>query len=49
MADHKKLNGTMDADISWNFNKFLLDENGKIIAKFDAGTTPLSEEIISKL
>ncbi|MBK7884887.1 MAG: glutathione peroxidase [Chitinophagaceae bacterium] len=45
----KKLNGTMDADISWNFNKFLLDENGKIIAKFDAGTTPLSEEIISKL
>ena len=28
----KKLNGTIDATISWNFNKFLLDENGKIIA-----------------
>jgi glutathione peroxidase len=45
----KELNGAMDATISWNFNKFLLDEHGKIIAKFESSTTPLSEDIISKL
>ena len=45
----KAENGVLDADIKWNFNKFLLDENGHIIAKFDSGTTPMSEEIIGKL
>lgn len=42
-------NGVLDAEIKWNFNKFLLDENGHIIAKFDSGTTPMSEEIVGKL
>ena len=45
----KKLNGVLDAEIKWNFNKFLLDENGRIIAKFDSGTQPLSEEITGRL
>ena len=45
----KAENGVLDAEIKWNFNKFLLDENGHIIAKFDSGTTPMSEEIIGKL
>lgn len=46
---NKKENGIMDAEINWNFNKFLLDEEGKIIAKFESKTKPLSEEITSKL
>lgn len=46
---NQKANGVMDATISWNFNKFLLDENGKIIEKYESSTAPLSEEIISKL
>ena len=45
----KSENGVLDAEIKWNFNKFLLDENGHIIAKFDSGTTPMSEEIVGKL
>lgn len=45
----KSENGVLDAEIKWNFNKFLLDENGHIIAKFDSGTTPMSEEIVDKL
>ena len=45
----KAENGVLDAEIKWNFNKFLLDENGHVIAKFDSGTTPMSEEIVSKL
>ncbi|MEO6731900.1 MAG: glutathione peroxidase [Ferruginibacter sp.] len=46
---NKSENGVLDAEIKWNFNKFLLDENGKIIAKFDSKVTPLSEELVSKL
>ena len=45
----KSQNGVLDAEIKWNFNKFLLDENGHIIAKFDSKVTPMSEEIIGKL
>ena len=45
----KSQNGVLDAEIKWNFNKFLLDENGHIIAKFDSKVTPMSEEITGKL
>jgi glutathione peroxidase len=45
----KAENGVLDAEIKWNFNKFLLDEQGHVIAKFDSGTNPMSEEIIGKL
>lgn len=46
---HKSENGVLDAEVKWNFNKFLLDGNGKLIAKFDSKVTPMSDEIISKL
>jgi glutathione peroxidase len=46
---NKEENGVMNAKISWNFNKFLLDENGKLIALFKSKVKPMSEEIISKL
>ena len=45
----KEENGVLDATIKWNFNKFLLDENGKMITYFPSKVTPMSEEIISKL
>ena len=46
---NKSENGVMDATITWNFNKFLLDENGNLITKFDSKVTPMSEELTSKL
>ena len=46
---NKVENGVMDAKVSWNFNKFLLDENGKLIAHFNSKVKPMSEEITSKL
>jgi glutathione peroxidase len=46
---NKSENGVMDADIKWNFTKFLLDENGKLIAVFPSGVNPGSEEITKYL
>jgi glutathione peroxidase len=41
----KDQNGVLDATIGWNFNKFLLDENGKMIAYFPSKVEPDSDEI----
>jgi glutathione peroxidase len=46
---NKSENGVLDATITWNFNKFLLDENGHIVTKFDSKVTPMSDELTSKL
>ena len=45
----KAKNGVLDASISWNFNKFLLDENGKMIAYFPSNVKPDSDAILSYL
>lgn len=45
----KAKNGVLDASISWNFNKFLLDENGKMLAYFPSNVKPDSEAILNYL
>ena len=45
----KGKNGVLDASISWNFNKFLLDENGKMMAYFPSNVKPDSDAILSYL
>lgn len=45
----KELNGVMDAKVGWNFNKFLLDENGFLLEHFGSGVSPLNEDITGKL
>jgi glutathione peroxidase len=45
----KTENGVMDAEIKWNFTKFLLDENGKLLAVFPSKVNPTSEEITKYL
>lgn len=42
----KEENGVLNAEITWNFNKFLLDENGKMLAYFPSSVKPDSEEIL---
>ena len=42
-------NGVMNAEINWNFNKFLLDENGLLLQKFGSSVKPMSQEITSLL
>ena len=46
---NKAENGVLDAEIKWNFTKFLLDENGALIAKFDSNVSPMSDEIVKYL
>ena len=43
---HKDENGVLDATISWNFNKFILDENGKLLQHFDSKVKPDSPELL---
>jgi glutathione peroxidase len=45
----KSKNGILDASIGWNFNKFLIDENGKMIAYFPSNIKPDSEDILKYL
>ncbi len=35
--------------VTWNFTKFLLDENGKLIAVFHNKSNPMSEEVLKYL
>ena len=42
-------NPDFTGDIKWNFEKFLIDENGKLIHRFRSGVKPMSEEITKYL
>ena len=36
-------------EISWNFNKFLIDSEGKVVARFGSKTEPEDSELVKKL
>jgi glutathione peroxidase len=39
----------MNGDIPWNFTKFLVNPEGKVVARFDPKTDPLSKDVISAI
>lgn len=45
----KENNGVEDTKVKWNFNKYLVDESGNYLAKYNSTVKPFDEEIISKL
>ena len=45
----KLINFPPAGDISWNFEKFLIDKNGNVVARFKSKVTPESEEITSAI
>ena len=45
----KEQNGVDDAKVTWNFQKFLIDENGKWVKSISPQESPVSEEIINWL
>lgn len=42
----KKLNGKEDSDVSWNFQKYLIDEQGNLVKVISPRTKPDDKEII---
>lgn len=49
LTEEAKKLGVQDPVIKWNFTKFLIDENGKLIAVFPSKVTPMSDEITKYL
>ena len=45
----KTQNGVMDSTVRWNFQKYLVDENGQLIDYFYSTTKPMSSKIIKLL
>ena len=45
----KSLNGKDDFKVSWNFNKFLIDESGNLVNHYSSKVTPLSEELVAAI
>jgi glutathione peroxidase len=41
----KETNPDFAGDISWNFNKFLVDRKGNIVARFTSKDTPQSDKV----
>lgn len=45
----KSENGVMDSEVKWNFQKYLIDESGKLLEAFQPKEDPLSDKIVSWL
>mgnify|MGYP001805861491 FL=1 len=43
----KSLNGKMDSEVKWNFQKYLIDENGNLVDVVFPKESPMSERIIN--
>ena len=46
---NSEMNGWNDSKPRWNFYKYLIDEEGKLIKLFGSSTSPLSKEITQAL
>ena len=46
---NKSENGIQDSNVSWNFQKYLVDENGKLMQVFKSGVNPMDASITSLL
>jgi len=44
---HKELNGWNDKEPNWNFCKYLINENGKLVEFYSSKIKPLSDEILN--
>ncbi len=43
----KEMNGKMDTKVKWNFQKYMLDENGKLVDVAYPKTNPMDDQIIN--
>ena len=49
MAHQKSENGKIDQEVTWNFQKYLIDENGNLVDVVMPKESPKSEAIIKWL
>jgi glutathione peroxidase len=45
----KSQNGVMDVEVTWNFQKFLIDEDGKLVGFLTPRESPFSEKVVEWL
>ncbi len=45
----KKENPEFAGKVSWNFNKFLISRDGRLINRFDSRTEPLSDQLVKAI
>src|SRR5690554_28511 len=45
----KENNGVLSSSVKWNFNKYLIDENGQLLEAFGSRTKPMSPKILEYL
>ena len=43
----KEFNGSGDHNVRWNFHKFLVNEQGELVAALGSGADPLGEEVLA--
>jgi glutathione peroxidase len=39
----------MDSEVKWNFQKYLIDENGKLVQVLDPKENPTSDKVMTWL
>ncbi len=45
----KEYNAVLDSEVKWNFNKFLIDEEGRLLKWLPSSVSPLDPEVIDWL
>lgn len=45
----KKYNNLKDSEVKWNFQKYLIDEHGKLVAVFEPKMKPTNTEIVAAI
>lgn len=45
----KENNGVMDSVVAWNFQKYLLDEKGRLVQYFPSSNSPFDDELLQWL
>jgi glutathione peroxidase len=43
------LTGAMGGEVQWNFTKFLVDKNGKVVQRFDSAVEPDAPEVLAAI
>ena len=46
---HKKYNHFKDSDVQWDFQKYLVNEKGKLVAEFDSDISVTDTKVIKAI